>query len=142
MSARRVGFGGEEPGPRPERAEAAGKAGGAAKATEADDQREMSAFGKAILSFFLIAWLIAWSIGLWEMGKLVPKFFGEGDWFSLGFGVVWLTFGGVGWLIAMGILLAVLFGRKRDPGNPGRLERRRAERREMREARRRLRGRD
>lgn len=142
MSARRVGFGGDEPAPKPERTVATGAPAAETGATGEDDSQEMSVFGKSVLSFFLIAWLIGWSIGLWEMGKLMPKFFGEGDWFSLGFGVVWLTFGAVGWIIAMLILLAVLFGRKRDPDKPSRFQLNKAARRELREARRRLRGRD
>ena len=57
-----------------------------------------------------------------------PPFFARGDWLSLAFGAIWLTFGGLGWLFALVILLAILFGKKRDPSKPSRLQQRKAKR--------------
>ena len=80
MSARRVGFGDEDEKPAKPRVPTED---GPAENADAPDAQEMSRFGKLILSAFLIAWLVGWSIGLFEMAGNMPAFYARGDWFSL-----------------------------------------------------------
>lgn len=130
MNARRVGFGDDAGPPRRRRSSRRAETGGVAPEDKAAKPaaKEMSRFGEIVLGAFLLVWLAGWSLALIELAKVAPGAYAKGDWFSLGFGLVWLSFGGVFWLFGLVLLLAVLFGRKRDPDKPSAFQRRKAAR--------------